>query len=161
MSSVSEYLVPFFPTITILVALAGWGVLIRNTRRIATRGETYAIVQSLLAILDKVETEARDYWLKNAESWSRDKAAGFVAQVSDAIETLRLLSEVAQQRALKIDAIRMLGLLRQSLTLDAERLSTVDREQRVEKISAATSEIRDLKKQTYQSFMSVYPIDMS
>lgn len=160
MSFYTDVIVPLLPLATIGVAFLGWAVLIRNTRRIASRSETYTVVQSLLSVLDKIESEAREYWLKNAESWTKEKSASYVAQIADSIEFVRLLSEVARDRSVVFDVVGSLGQVRQSLTLDAERLSTLDRDQRTAKVSSASADIRDLRRHCYRAFMTMYPVEI-
>ena len=139
------------------VAIVGWFVVIKATRKNVSRGETHSLIQMLFAIVDRLETEARKYWLDNAATWQKSQSENFASYVVDTLESIRLHCDFLKRRGHDILLFTELREIRSQLTLNAEALSAESQVSRILKVSLAAEMLRNMKTRAYTDFLTEYP----
>jgi hypothetical protein len=105
----------FLALIPILVVIFGWSVIFHNSKKIATRNETFSIIKGLLDLLDSIGNDGCDLWVNSDDlevKWARlrPKMQGVRSDISLLVET----------RNMNVDLARMKDL-RRALTLNVEQ----------------------------------------
>jgi hypothetical protein len=148
---------PYLPLLTVATAVIGWFVIIRATRKNVSRGETHSLMQMLFGVVDKMEADARKYWLDNAANWNKDQGENYVSSVVDTIENVRMHGEFLRRRGHDFVLHSDLRDLRRQLTLNAENLPGESLVSRIFKINETASTIRDFKTRAYTNFLAEFP----
>lgn len=127
-------MVEFFnnnPAITALIVLTanvaliycGWKVLYRNAKRIATRNETFSLINSCLTRIDDLCKSSVNYWSASDNDYlvMVMKSKQLELEINSLKQNLKLISS----RNININFSRYIRKLRQAMTLDAQNKNLV------------------------------------
>lgn len=145
--------IPALSIVSILLVIAGWFVVYRNAKRLATRNETKSILDSALSALDCLENLAVDYWLSGRQK--RKDTDEFILLISAKLLTFHNRLELLKKRKVRTEIID-LSELATLMTIDCEdvdRMQADNRRERVQEILDSTNNIHSL---LYEEFHRMY-----
>ncbi|MCF9000525.1 MULTISPECIES: hypothetical protein [Pseudomonas syringae group] len=138
------------PTLTLVLTLAGWIFVYRNTNRIAKRAEVFTLVSKGVDKVVALDRRCADYWLgaKNPP----EPAGGWIAGTSSEIYGLRSIFELLEKYHGFEGKDTYLSNLRSSATLDAEDVSTLSIDVLYERRSAQVAAVSDALTNLYSYY---------
>lgn len=149
-------MLPYLPVFTLLAAIAGWFIIIHNTKKIASRTETHALVAQIMSTLDGLDRSGRAFWAATSYQSFLAQSLAFEADALNTIESVRQLYELMGKRKLNVNISTDFLNIRQSLTLDIEGADQMTIEERLEKAGNASNASRKLKEEIYSLFIEQY-----
>jgi hypothetical protein len=108
--------------------IAGWKVLYRNAKRIASRNETYALLLKTQSEILHAEKQGLEFWSNASQQTNLDS---YILALN--VERIRKLLNLLSMRGINVDD-RYIYLLRNAITLDAEASSDVAQEKIQQKL---------------------------
>lgn len=114
-----------------LIAVGGWYFVYRNSNRIATRSEAYALVAKAVDKILEIDKRSSEYWGSNAPD--REGAISWVAGTQAQLHAVRTLLEILQKHHGFSDKDITLMKLRMAATLNAEIVDSLTDEQMLKK----------------------------
>ncbi|WP_312392067.1 hypothetical protein [Pseudomonas sp.] len=113
----------FVSVISPLLVVGGWLFVYRNSNRIATRSEAYALVAKAVDKVLGLDKRCVEYWL--ADEASRENERVWVAGTLSEIHGVRTLLELLEKHHGFSEKDMLLMKLRMASTLNAEAISTL------------------------------------
>lgn len=155
-SGMASAVMPYVPFLAILATMVGWGVIIRNTKRISSRQETHALILQVMSATDALEKSGREFWLMQSFSNFAFQRRAFEGNALNSIESIRQLHLLLQSRMI-VNIDEDYRSLRQSLTLDIEAAESMPIDDRLAKADQASQAARGVKEKSYRFFLEQYP----
>jgi hypothetical protein len=119
-----------------MLVVGGWFFVYRNSNRIATRAEVYALVAKTVDKVLGIDKRCVEYWLASSED--REDARVWIAGTLSEIHGVRTLLELLEKHHGFSDKNMMLMKLRMASTLNAEAVSTMKEEELLEQRNKQT-----------------------
>lgn len=113
----------FISVISPFLVVGGWFFVYRNSNRIATRAEAYALVAKAVDKVLGIDKRCVEYWL--ATEASRENEKVWVAGTLSEIHGVRTLLELLEQYHGFAEKDFLLMRLRMASTLNAEAISSL------------------------------------
>ncbi|MGA5721530.1 hypothetical protein ACPCWF_23285 [Pseudomonas atacamensis] len=113
----------FISIISPLLVVGGWFFVYRNSNRIATRAEAYALVAKAVDKVLGIDKRCVDYWL--ADNASRESDKVWVAGTLSEIHGVRTLLELLERYHGFGDKDMLLMRIRMASTLNAEAIESL------------------------------------
>lgn len=140
--------------ISVILAYIGWNVVYSNSKKIASRNETYGLITHMFKLMDDLLIEATDYWLTPMpQTYHALHAKNFELKISSLKKKLNLI----KSRELDIEFDFDLRKIRRSITLDAERVTQISESIRLLKIEDMNHHVSELKINIFRAFECKYP----
>lgn len=144
--------------LAIIVAVAGWLFVYKNSRALQKRSETWAIVKNISDLLKEIESSSRKYWLPSDSKFTSPITyqVEINGHLSELERWLRFLSSRIPESE-KCDDL-MIKIFREA-TYDLEKANNIAEPQRMRTtviISKYTSQIKSAVDSNYENhFMNV------
>lgn len=144
--------------LAIIVAVAGWLFVYKNSRALQKRSETWAIVKNISDLLKEIESSSRKYWLPSDSKFTSPITyqVEINGHLSELERWLRFLSSRMPESG-KCDDL-MIKIFREA-TYDLEKANNIAEPQRMRTtviISKYTSKIKSTVDSNYENhFMKV------
>lgn len=113
----------FISIISPLLVVGGWFFVYRNSNRIATRAEAYALVAKAVDKVLGIDKRCVDYWLADESTRESDKV--WVAGTLSEIHGVRTLLELLERYHGFAEKDMLLMRLRMASTLNAEAIGSL------------------------------------
>ncbi|MEP2652702.1 MAG: hypothetical protein ABJH06_12000 [Paraglaciecola sp.] len=139
-----------------LVAFIGWNLIITNSRMLADRNETYALLLSTISKSNSICQAGNEFW--STESYENTNTISASKVFANDIHILRTDLNLLSERKMQYDISNELYKLRRSLTLDAERPDKVQDSIRAIKLEDLTEAATSLKTKLYLAHMKKYKL---
>mgnify|MGYP001628229310 FL=1 len=111
---------------------AGWTVVYRNAKKIASRNETFSLIGRIRDSVQKVEDYASDYYTDTDEN--RIDSYLWEGKLLAKIDSIRTDAMHLQSRNISLNNLRIVDL-RRTATLNAEQVTKMDNAQKRQKIT--------------------------
>lgn len=121
--------------------LAGWTVVYRNAKKIASRNETFNLIGRVRDSVQKVEDYTSDYYTDNEEK--RIDPYLWEGKLLAKIDSIRTDTQHLASRHIQLSNLRIVNL-RRTATLNAERVATMgihEKRQKITEVKAAGTEL--------------------
>jgi len=109
------------------LVLIGWRVVYVNAKRIATRNESYALITRLIDKLLDLDRKCTEYWLERTNDGSSES---WITKIGMEIKSIRTLLELLEAHHSFPEKSEIILKIRQSATLDAERVNSLSASER-------------------------------
>lgn len=120
---------------------AGWTVVYRNAKKIASRNETFSLIGRIRDSVQKVEDYASDYYTDSEER--RIDPYLWEGKLLAKIDSIRTDTEHLASRNIKLNNLRIVNL-RRTATLNAERVAEMgiaEKRQKISEVKVAGTEL--------------------
>jgi hypothetical protein len=121
----------FVSVVCPLIAVGGWYFVYRNSNRIATRSEAYALVAKAVDKVLEIDKRCADYWA--VDESKRDRPDAWVAGTQAQLYAVRTLLEILEKHHAFTDKDMTLMKLRMAATLNAESIERMGQEELLKK----------------------------
>lgn len=149
-------LAPLIPTvISILFVLVGWKVVYNNAKKLASRSETYAIVNRLITLLNDVQKLSEEFWLK-AEY--KETPQNYDLLVLSKTKLISAKLDTLKGRGIDIYELqRLVFPLRKACTLNSYNIDKLSEDAKREQVDGILVSISNFEKQLDSKMTSLYP----
>ncbi|TMO84208.1 hypothetical protein [Pseudoalteromonas spongiae] len=142
-----------------IIVIIGWGKIYLNGRKLASRSEVMTLKSSLLNKIDSLESEAIEFWAfeNPKEAPSQDKCILFTKVFSLRIHNLAIeISYLYDLAKISSGHSKELARLQRNITLNMERASNIEVDDRVEKITQISQKALEIRKGINDSLISKF-----
>lgn len=135
-----------YPTsISVLLIFIGWKVVFNNAKKIASRNETYAIVNRIITLLGDIQKLSESFWL---QAQFQEQPQYYDLLALSKIKLIRSKLEILENRRVDINDIQTLIFpIRKACTINSYKIASLSENEKREQIQSilnATSEFETL-----------------
>lgn len=150
MNGLQLWLSVLSPTLTLVLTLAGWMFVYRNTNRIAKRAEVFTLVSKGVDKVVALDRRCADYWLGGKVP--PEPAQGWIAGTASELYGLRAIFELLEKYHGFVGKDTYLSNLRSAATLDAEDVASLSVDELYEHRSNQVAAVSDALTNLYSYY---------
>lgn len=141
---------------SVLIAITGWLILFRNAKRLASRSETYSLVNNINDLLSDIKNASDEFWLKEENN---DSPIIYDTYVGLKLRDIQELIKIIKIRHLPIsDYKTSIFQIRMACTLNSTKASNMSSSQdRAQILRGIYAVISVCETGVYESFSKQYP----
>ncbi len=149
-------LASLIPTgISILFVLVGWQVIYNNAKKLASRSETYAIVNRLITLLSDVQKLSEEFWLKAEYN---DNPQNYDLLILSKTKLISTKLETLKSRGVNIYELqRLVFPLRKACTFNSYNIEKLSEDTKRAEVDEILTSISNFEKQLDSKMTSLYP----